>query len=306
MRGGPEFDASAAWQHLLDQVALGVRAPGTQGHRDCARLFEDRLAELAARCDRVGAPARMEWQQEFRGQSITLTNVLVRIEGTAGASVGGPAPTTLVGSHYDARWQADNEDDPRLVAAPIPAANDGGSGTAAMLELARCFTERPPTGDLVLAFFDGEDLGGIDGLPYAVGSRHFVERVLMAERPLLGGADLDDTLQIDRVIALDMIGGRGAKLNIEGNSLVHDEESRALFLRLFRKGREAGRAPFFGGTERWIYSDHGPFVDVGFPAVCLIDIDYPEWHTQRDLPAACAPEPLADVGQTLLEVLREE
>ncbi|MCO4770133.1 MAG: M28 family peptidase [Deltaproteobacteria bacterium] len=297
--GGPRFVRDAAWQHLLDQVSLGVRAPGTEGHAACARLFEDRLAEIAARSGAVGEPWRQSWQQEFRGEQITLTNVLVTIEGRRGASSGGPAPTTLLGSHYDARWQADNEDDPRLVAAPIPAANDGGSGTACLLELARAFGEEPPDGDVVLAFFDGEDLGGIDDLPYAVGSRWFVEHGLD------WGDGIADRLAVDRVIALDMIGGRGAKLNIEGNSLVHSEEARALFQRLFRTGREAGRAAFFGGKERWIYSDHGPFLDAGMPALCLIDIDYPQWHTQRDLPAACAPEPIAEVGQTLLEVLRQ-
>ncbi len=288
---GPRFGAAEAWQHLLDQVALGVRAPGTPGHVACASLFEDRLAELSARHAHIGPPARQEWTQRFRGQDVALTNVLVRVAGTGGATVGGRAPTTLVGSHYDARWQADNEQDPRLAASPIPAANDGGSGTACLLELARAFGEEPPAGDVVLAFFDGEDLGGIEDLPYAVGSRWFVQHP-------------DSAWAIDRVIALDMIGGRGAKLNVEGNSLVHTEEARDLFAELFVTGRAAGRAAFFGGEERWIYSDHGPFLDAGVPAVCLIDIDYPEWHTQRDLPSACAPDGIAQVGQTLLDVLR--
>ena len=287
---GPDFDAARAWQHLLDQVALGVRAPGTPGHAACADLFEQKIADLAAGCAWIHDPARQTWTQPFRGQDLTLTNVLVRIEGTAGESAGGSAPTTLVGSHYDARWQADNEEDPALRAAPIPAANDGGSGTAAMLEMARAFTETPPAGDIVLAFFDGEDLGGIDGLPYAVGSRWFVENP-------------DDDWSVDRIIALDMVGGRDAKLNIEGNSL-QDPDARELFIRLFRRGRQMGRSAFFGGKEHWIYSDHGPFLDAGAPAICLIDIDYPQWHTQSDLPAYCAPEPIADVGQTLLEVLR--
>lgn len=288
---GPAFDAAAAWQHLLDQVGLGVRAPGTSGHAACATLFEDRLAELAAHNAHIGAPARQTWLQPFRGQDVRLTNVLVRIEGTRGVSAGGDAATTLLGSHYDARWQADNEDDPALVAAPIPAANDGGSGTACMLELARAFGEEPPDGDVILAFFDGEDLGGIDDLPYAVGSRWFVENP-------------DPDWLCDRIVALDMIGGKGAKLNIEGNSLVHSAEARELFTRIFQVGRRAGRSAFFGGQERWIYSDHGPFLDAGMPALCLIDIDYPQWHTQRDLPAACAPEGIADVGQTLLDVLK--
>lgn len=295
MSGGPDFVAAAAWQHLLDQVALGVRAPGTDGHAACATLFEDRLAELSARYGIVGDPHRQSWQQLFRGRPIRLTNVLVRIEGVRGATVGGDAPTTLLGSHYDARWRADNDPDPTRIGEPIPAANDGGSGTAVLLELARALGEAPPAGDVVLGFFDGEDLGGIDDLPYAVGSRRFVEEF----------GDGDSPWAFDRMVALDMVGGKGAKLNLEGNSLVHSEEARTLFARLFHAGRAAGRDAFFGGEERWIYSDHGPFLDAGLPAICLIDIDYPQWHTHGDLPSACAPEPLGDVGATLLEVLRE-
>lgn len=288
---GPGFDSAAAWQHLLDQVGLGVRAPGTPGHAACASLFEDRLAEIAARTAHIGDPARQSWLQPFRGEDVRLTNVLVRIEGSAGVSTGGRAATTLLGSHYDARWQADNEEDPSLVACPIPAANDGGSGTACLLELARAFAETPPEGDVILAFFDGEDLGGIDDLPYAVGSRWFVQNP-------------DPAWLCDRVVALDMIGGKDARLNIEGNSLVHSEEARSLFARLFHTGRAAGRPAFSGDEERWIYSDHGPFLDAGVPALCLIDIDYPQWHTQQDLPAHCSPDGIADVGQTLLDVLR--
>lgn len=148
--------------------------------------------------------------------------------------------------------------------------------------------DTPPLRDLHLAFFDGEDLGDVDGYPYAEGSRHYVAQ---------GPAD------VDRVIALDRAGGRNMRLNSEGNSLLH-EASRDVFIDLFQRGRAAGRDAFFENQERWIYSDHGPFLDAGIPALCLIDIDYPQWHTHADLPDACHPDPLGQVGATLLEFLR--
>jgi len=282
---GPRFDPASAWQTLLEQVALGCRAPGTIGHANAADLFEQRLADVAARASNVGAPARQSWDIDFRGQPTTLTNVMVRIAGSDP-----DAPTTLVGSHYDARWIADRDPDPTRRGDPIPAANDGGSGTALMLELARALGEQPPTGDVVLAFFDGEDLGDVDGFPYAVGSRRFA-----SETP--------DGFAADRVVALDMVGGKEMALNIEANSL-SDPVGRAIFTDLFRLGRSAGRSAFYGGQTRWIYSDHGPFLDVGLPAVCLIDIDYPQWHTHADRPEACQPESIRQVGDTLLEYLR--
>ncbi len=282
---GPGFVSRGGWRQLLDQVALGVRAPGTEGHAAAARLLEDRLAELAARAGHLGAPARQSWKIQLHGEQVTLTNVLTRIRGTDPE-----APVTLLGSHYDARWIADRDPDPGRRCEPIPAANDGGSGTAVMMEMARALAEHPPHGDVVLAFFDGEDLGGVEDLPYAVGSRRFAE-----ERPT--------DFWPDRVIALDMVGGRGLRLNIEGNGLV-DPAGRKLFVDVFQRGRRAGRSAFFENEVRWIYSDHGPFLDIGMPAICLIDIDYPEWHTHADLPSACEPEGLEQVGSTLLEVLR--
>jgi glutaminyl-peptide cyclotransferase len=282
MSASPDFDGDAAWQHLLDQVALGVRAPGSPGHAAVAELFEQRLAALGSS---VRPPVRQSWPIELRGAPVTLTNVLTRIQGVDRA-----APTTLVGSHYDARWIADHDPDPERRDAPIPAANDGGSGTSVMLELARALSVRPPLGDVVLAFFDGEDLGDVDGFPYAVGSRRFVER------PPEGFA-------VDRIIALDMVGGRDVRLSIEGNSLI-DPRGRAMFVQLFGLGLAAGRPAFSGDRLHWIYSDHGPFLDVGLPAVCLIDIDYPQWHTHGDLPEACEAASLGQVGATLLDFLR--
>ncbi len=273
------FDERAAFQTLLDQVALGVRAPGTDGHRACSDLFAQRLAGLGFE------PFAQRWEVTLRGAATTLTNLLVRIPGTSPG-----APSTLLGSHYDARWVADHDPDPDKRLLPIPAANDGGSGTAVLLELARCLTEEPPAGDVVLAWFDGEDLGGIDDFEYAVGSRRFVQQP-------------PDGFDADRVVALDMVGGKDMRLNIEGNSL-QDPVSHDLFVDLFGRGRAAGHPAFFENRVKWIYSDHGPFLDAGKPAVCLIDIDYPQWHTHADLPGACDPASLGQVGSVLLELLR--
>jgi Zn-dependent M28 family amino/carboxypeptidase len=273
------FDPRAAFQTLLDQVALGVRAPGTDGHRACSDLFAQRLADLGYE------PTLQRWDVSFREEPTRLTNVLLRIPGTDPA-----APSTLLGSHYDARWEADHDPDPHKRGLPIPAANDGGSGTAVLMELARRLAEEPPAGDVVLAWFDGEDLGDIDGFEYAVGSRRFVQE------PVAG-------FEADRVIALDMVGGRNMRLNIECNGL-QDPVGHALFVDLFQRGRAAGHPAFFDNQVHWIYSDHGPFLDAGRPAICLIDIDYPQWHTHADLPHHCDPDSLGQVGSTLLDLLR--
>lgn len=270
------FSGDRAFKHLVKQVELGIRAPGTPGHEAVLDLYEEVLAPLGL------STHRQRWDvplSKVPEGEVTLTNLLCRIPGA------GQAPTTLVSSHYDSRWIADNDPDPALVDRPIPGANDGGSGTAIMLELARCLTDHAPAGDVILGFMDGEDLGHIDEHPFAVGSRK-----LVAEP----GAYLPD-----QVIALDMVGGEGMRLNLELNSLTVIEQGAGIFLELFSLGRALGLAPFAGGSPHTIYSDHGPWLEAGVPAVLLIDIEYPQWHTHQDLPEHCSVESLEAVGRVL-------
>lgn len=274
------FSGDRALAHLVRQVELGIRAPGTAGHEVALDLFE---AEL----DALGLDVvRQCWQvpvSRAPGGQAGLTNLLCRIPGRA------EGPVTLVSSHYDSRWIADNDPDPARQDQPIPGANDGGSGTAVMLELAHKWAASPPAGDVILGFMDGEDLGDIDGHPFAVGSRKLA-------------AEPGDFLP-DRVVALDMVGGAGMRLNLEVNSLLANRAGAGIFFDLFVLGRSLGLEPFSGGAPHSVYSDHGPWLEAGLPAVLLIDIEYPQWHTHQDLPEHCAAASLEAVGRVLAEYL---
>lgn len=264
-----------AW--LRRQTDLGLRAPGLPGHEAVVSLFCEALSDLGLQAVRQCFTVPLS---RVPSGEVLLTNVLARIRGQ------GKGPVTLVCSHYDSRWIADNDPDPEARDQPILGANDGGSGTAVMLELARVLVETPPRGDVILGFMDGEDLGGLDGHRFAVGSRY------LATHP---GA-----FAPDEVIALDMVGGKDLHLDIELNSLACHPRAKALFVSLWRRGRALGLAPFFDGKERMVYSDHGPFIEAGLPAVLLIDLGYPEWHTHADRPEACEMASLEAVGQVLV------
>lgn len=271
-----DFSGESAFKYLTSYAAFGPHPPGTPAHRDVAAWIRRSLEELG-------------WRAEVQAWDVPLSrapdgwarlqNVLVRIPGRDRSR------TTLVGTHWDSRWIADREPDRKRRGDPIPGVNDGGSGTAVQLELARVFREDPPLHDVVLAFFDGEDLGRIDDLPFAVGSRHFVSD--------------PGAFAADRVIALDMVGGTGARFNFEANSVSHHPLGKEIFSALFRIGNRLGLQAFQQPRLRDIQSDHTPFQEAGIPAVLLIDIDYPWWHTHDDTLEHCDVATLDAVGWVL-------
>ncbi len=271
-----EFSGGRAFDLLQAQVDLGIRAPGSPGHAAVQAWLAQQLRALGLAVDeqRFSVPLTLA-----PAGAVELCNLRVRIPGRS------PGPCTLLATHYDSRWIADREPDPARRGEPILGANDGGSGTAVQLELARRFCESPPLHDVILAFCDGEDLGDIEGHPFALGSRRLVSD--------------PGPFWPDQVIALDMVGGEGMRLNLELNSLSASPASRRLFVRLFALGQALHLEPFSGGDPRWIWSDHGPWLEAEVPAALLIDIDYPQWHTLSDLPEHCSAASLAAVGQVL-------
>lgn len=277
-RPGPRvsFCAARAFEALVDQTRLGPRAPGSPGHRAAGRLIRARLEACGLEVH------EQRWEVTLGpapGGRAELCNILARVPGRDRSR------TTLLGTHWDTRWIADNERDVAARALPIPGANDGGSGTAVLLELARVLSDRQPEHDVVLAFFDGEDIGDLDGHPFGVGAAHFVAA--------------PEGFLPDEAVIVDMVGGAGMHLNVEVTSLEHSPASRALFERLFAIGRARRLSPFEGGRRIRVWSDQKPFHDAGIAAALLIDLDYPWWHTHDDTVEHCSPRSLGAVGTVL-------
>lgn len=275
------FSAARAFEALVIQASLGPRAPGSPGHRAAAFLIRAHLEACGLEVH------EQRWEvplQPAPGWRAELRNILTRVPGRDRSR------TLLLGTHWDTRWYADRESDTASRVFPIPGANDGASGTAVLLELAEVLADQPPAHDVVLAFFDGEDIGDIDGHPFGVGSARFV-----------AGAD---GFMPDAAVIVDMVGGAGMRLNVEGTSLEHDPASRELFLRLFALGQARRLAPFEGGRCARVWSDQRPFHEAGIPAALLIDIDYQWWHTHDDTVEHCSPDSLGAVGAVLEALVR--
>jgi len=260
-----------------EQVALGPRVPGSEAHRALGRM-------LAGRLEEHGAEVRQqEFGVDFRGKRLECRNIVGVFR--ADRPTEGPL---LLGTHYDCRFRADRERDPSRRDQPIPGANDGGSGTAVLQHMLPGLAAGERARDVAVAFLDAEDLGNIDGKDFALGAEW------LAANPL-------DGLSPSEVIVLDMVGGRNLILDVDAHILGW-LPSRRLTSEIFRLGMERGWRPFVQDKEerlKYIISDHAPFGRRGIPACILIDIDYPQWHTQGDLPDAMSAESLGIIEAAL-------
>lgn len=260
------FDGSRAYADVQAQVAFGARTPGSAGHAQVRAWMRTELESAG-------------WTVEFHetermGQPIF--NVIAKRSDAP--------PEIILGAHYDTRFFADNDPDPSLRDQPVPGANDGASGVAVLLELARTLPE--DTVPVWLVFFDAEDNGRTEGWDWILGSRAFVEEIDVAPRA---------------VVIADMIGDADLNIHLERNS---DPDLRA---GIWQTAAELGYGDVFINEEKYsMLDDHTPFLEAGIPAVLLIDFDYPYWHTTQDTVDKVSPESLHAVGDTLWHWVRNQ
>lgn len=259
----PVFDGQRAYQDVLAQMAFGPRTPGSAAH-------DQMVTWMVAELEKAGWDVEIQ-DLEVEGQPVR--NVIARR--------GSGEPWLILGAHYDSRLLADQDADPTLGAQPVPGANDGASGVAVLLELARTLPEKTAkAGQIWLVFFDSEDQGNLPGWDWIYGSRAFVDQ--LSDQP-------------DAMLLVDMIGDADLNIYYEKNS---DAE---LSRQIWETAASLGYQDHFIQEEKFrMLDDHIPFIQKGIPAVDLIDFDYPYWHTGQDTADKVSAESLSMVGQTLL------
>jgi glutaminyl-peptide cyclotransferase len=264
------FDGQRAYAHVLAQNAFGPRTPGSEGH---ARLIAYAVQELEA----------SGWQVEIQ-EAEMLGHPIKNIVAKRGQ---GP-PWVIFGAHYDTRFVADQDPDPAQRTLPVPGANDGGSGVAVLLELAHVLPQDLSSytwaGQIWLVMFDAEDQGRLPGWDWILGSQAFADRLQTYP---------------DAVVIVDMIGDADLNIYREGSS------DQRLTDQIWATAAELGYGEQFIDAPKYsMIDDHTPFVNLGIPAVDLIDFDYPYWHTTADTPDKVSAASLEAVGRTLMEWLR--
>ncbi len=258
-----DFEGENALHYAEELLTFGPRIPGYAASVSAGEYIRDELSKFGWVVD----------FQEFTYAGTHLQNII--------AMNSDADPEILIGTHYDTRLRSDQEQDPELQMLPVPGANDGTSGTAVLMELARVIQDEEKS--VWLVFFDGEDQGNLYNWDWSIGAEHFAAQ--METYP-------------QEVIIIDMIGD--ADLNIykekRSDELLNEE--------IWGIARNLGFSDVFINEYKYaMLDDHLPFIELGIKTSLLIDFDYPYWHTQEDTIDKISAESLEAVGQVLTNLL---
>ena len=271
------FSGDNAYAFLKKQCAFGPRVPNSFAHEQCKHFILDELHEQNA--DVVQTP--FAFHDTDRKVQLKLSNILASFGPKDGKKV-------MLFTHWDTRPTADQELLEVDKKKPIPGADDGASGTAVLLELARVLRKTPPHVRVELLFVDGEDWGPTEDKMY-LGSLEF------ANHP--GG------YKPEWAILLDMIGNKNVTVHREVFSETYDKQLNDT---VWSTAAALGFATSFPNDAKWsISDDHLPFNRAGIPAVDVIDFDYPYWHTVSDTPDKCSAQSLGIIGSVCAKVLAD-
>jgi Zn-dependent M28 family amino/carboxypeptidase len=257
----PEFDGQRAFEDVKTQISFGPRLPGSQAHSKAVEWIKEELSSS-------GWSVEM---QETTYHSQDVRNVIAK-RGT------GKSPWLIIGAHYDSRMKADRDPLPENRDQPVPGANDGASGIAVLLELARRLPKDLDK-QVWLLFIDAEDQGKLPGWDWIYGSRAFAES--LSTKP-------------DAVVIIDMIGDADLNIKKERSS------SPELVTEIWNIAVQRGHSEFQAQEGYSMIDDHTPFLQQGIPAIDIIDFDYRYWHTIADTTDKVSPASLYAVGDTLL------
>lgn len=260
------FDGQRAYRHVADLVAIGPRSAGTEGDRRAQQYILGRLRSFGCPVD----------QDNFHANttigSVAMDNIVAKIPGAS-------RDILLLATHYDTKRLPD-----------FVGADDGGSSTGVMLEMARLLCARKNPMTVWIAFLDGEEAFGqwsdTDG---TYGSRE------MAARLAISG----ELPRVKAMLLADIVGSRNLVIKRESNS------TPWLTRLVWSTAARLGYQNIFISPMTTIEDDHLPFLRRGVPSVDIIDLQIPYWHTSEDTLDKISPRSLAVVGHVLIETVGE-
>jgi Zn-dependent M28 family amino/carboxypeptidase len=264
--GEPErFDSNRAYEHVRQLVAIGPRPAGSAGSASARQYITDQIRMLGLE------PVEQPFDAETPIGRIRMVNVSTTI-------VGARKERLIVGGHYDTK---------RFREFRFVGANDGGSSAAFLLELARVLKRRTNPFSIELVFFDGEEAVIEWKLTdHTYGSRHYVAHARKS----------GSLSSVKAMILVDMIADRQLQIRREEASTPWLTEA------IWASARKLKQPAFMSESLR-VEDDHMAFLEAGIPAVDIIDLDYPAWHTAADTLDQISARSLQTVGDVLLNAL---
>jgi Zn-dependent M28 family amino/carboxypeptidase len=264
-----QCSGARAYEHVAKLVGYGPHPTGSEALGRAATYIVAQLHDYGLTTEQQVFTARTPFgAKQFR-------NIVAKTR----IQQGGPDQVIIIGSHYDTKL---------FTNLTFVGANDGGSSTGTLLEIARVAAGQP---NLWFVFFDGEEAmveySNEDGL---WGSKHFVEDLKAR------GA----VKQIKAMVLLDMVGDKNLDVIVTGS----------LVQQVFDAARATGFREYFKYAGNGMLDDHVPFLRAGIPAVDLIDFDFGSapglndyWHTEKDTLDKISPHSMEIVGQTTLRLI---
>jgi glutaminyl-peptide cyclotransferase len=261
------FSGEKAFAHVQHLVDLGPRPAGSEA------LEKSRLYIIEQLKSAGWTVARSEFSDQTPRGKMTFVNLIARF----GTSEKKEAAQFLLCSHYDTK----TFDTIRFVGA-----NDGGSSTGLLIEMARVLALNPAlAAKIELLFFDGEEafenFTDSDGL---YGSRHFAQEL----------RDSGKAKSVRGGILFDMIGDKSLDVTLPSDSPAD------LTRNIFAAADALGQRAHFTYLDRGMTDDHTPLNEIGIPVIDLIDFDFPPWHTAGDTLDKISAESLEIVGRVAL------
>ena len=280
-----DFNADNAYNHVVNQTNKGYRIPGTNESRNCTSYFVSEFQGIEISVNYT--------LHNYTIHSTSCQNALFKLNEDNENIV-------ILGAHYDSRARATKDPTFSNRNLPIQGANDGASGCAVLLELARVFYQIKDnlSCQIWFVFFDAEDQGsdsggyGMDGWDWCEGSQKFVSEI-----------DAFYNFSIERIqcmLLLDMVGGVNLQFISERYS------TSSLLDELFDIGRQLGYTTEFPvyRTSKAILDDHVPFINAGIPSADLIinfwnNPSWPYHHTIKDDMSSISQHSLEVTGKTI-------
>ena len=269
------FNGQLAMEHIAQQISFGPRTSDYPGKQKTLSYIQQLLEPEA---DQLVV-------QRFQAHGLSGNNLWASFYATTAEQKN--HPRIMLAAHWDTRPIAERDRLPAKRSQPVIGANDGASGVAVLLEIARLLSNQraPVTVDLV--FFDLEDMGNIDNLPFSIGATEFVRKNPFY-RPAAG-------------IVVDMVCDRDLRIPRERFSW---EGAADLQDHIWRIARSQKAGAFKNRTGTYIEDDHLPFLRAGLNVINLIHWPFPQsWHTSGDTIDRCSADSLQQVGRVISEFI---